>query len=53
MYKIEINILKIEICMTITQKTNLMKNKFYLLFAGFKNNYVTNEPKFPFEIVDD
>ena len=31
----EINILKIEICPTITKK-NMMENKFYLLFAGLK-----------------
>ena len=34
-------------------QTNLMKNKFYLLFAGFKKPYVTNELKRPCEIVDN
>ena len=24
-------------CLTITEKTNLMKNNFYLLFSGLKN----------------
>ena len=35
--KFEINILKIKICLNITKK-NLMKNKFYRLFAGFIKN---------------
>ena len=35
------------------KKENLMKNKFYVLFAGLKNTYVTNELKLPFEIVDN
>ena len=34
-------------------KKNPMKNKFYLLFAGFKKTYVTNELKHPREIVYD
>ena len=34
-------------------KKNLMKNKFYLLFAGFKKTYVTNELKRPLEILDN
>ena len=45
--------IKIKICMTITKKTNLMKNKFYLLFARLKKTYVTNELKCPCEIVDN
>ena len=34
------------------QKTNLMKNKFYL-FDRLKITYVTNELKRPSEIVDN
>ena len=33
----EINILKIEICLTIANKNESAENIFYLLFAGFKN----------------
>ena len=32
------------------QKLNLMKNKFYLLFAGLKNTYETNEIKCPLKL---
>ena len=32
-------------------QNNLTKNKFYLLFAGFKNIYVANELKRLHEIV--
>ena len=31
----------------------LMINKIYLLFAGLKKTYVTNEHKRPLEIVDN
>ena len=37
-------------CLAIT-KTNLMKNKFYLFFAGFKTTYVINDLKRPRTIV--
>ena len=30
---------------------NLMKNKIYLLFSGFKKTYVTNKLKRPLETV--
>ena len=42
MYIFEINVLKIEICLTITNNTNLMQNKLYLLFAGLKH-YIYNK----------
>ena len=35
------------------KKTNLMKTKFYLLFARLKKTYVTNEFKRTREIVDN
>ena len=34
-------------------KKNLMKNKFYLLFARLKKTYVTNKLKRSGEIVDN
>ena len=36
----------------LPKKTNLIKNKFYLLFSGLKNTYVTNKLKSPFDILD-
>ena len=37
----------------VPKKTDLMKNKIYLLFARLKKTYVTNELKRPCEIVDN
>ena len=45
-------ILQIKICLTITRIDKSDENKIYLLFAGFKKNFVTNELKHPFEILD-
>ena len=50
--KIEMNILKIKICLTITKKKSDEKY-IYLLFARFKKTYVPNELKRPREVVDD
>ena len=35
------------------KKTHMMKDKFYVLFAGVKIAYVTNELKCPLEILDN
>ena len=44
--------IKIKYVWPLPKKTNLMKNKIYLLFAGFKTNYVTNKLKRSHQIVD-
>ena len=52
MYFFEINILKIEICLTVTNKNKYDENEFYLLFADLKITYVTNKLLVIFDILD-
>ena len=43
----EINILKIEICLTIIKNNKSYENKFYLLFAGLKKNLCNKQTQTP------